>query len=71
MASKVDKADFLKIHELKANKSEFENLMDMIKVINQQLQQTIVMLSEAIKIDMSREVDTKNAHDTKVLNLVR
>ena len=45
--------------------------MDLIKTINQQLQQTIIMQNEAVKINITKDTDTKNAHDTKILNLMR
>ena len=71
LARKVDKADLDKFHELKANKQEFENVMDLIKTINQQLQQTIIMQNQAVKINITKDTDTKNAHDAKILNLMR
>ncbi len=48
-----------------------ENMMDRCAVIGQQLQQAIVLIGECVRLDLSKEQETKNGHETKLINLLK
>jgi hypothetical protein len=52
VANKVGKDDLDKICEQKANKEDTENLMDNIRMLNSQLQHTVVLMNETVKLSL-------------------
>lgn len=50
LAGKVDKYDFEKMNENKANKCDTENMLDLIHTMNQQIQHAVLILNESLKL---------------------
>lgn len=59
LAMKVDKVDFSKINEDKANKTELENQLDSINTLNKQMQHIVVLIIEMMKTNVLRGQDTE------------
>ena len=69
LQTKVNKYDLARLDETKASKKDFEDIMDSVRLVNQQLHQTVIMLTEAIRLNQVS--DTKNAFDQRVVHLLR
>ena len=54
LSLKVDKTDFSKVYEEKADKVECENLVDGIRTLNKYIQHTIVLLNEQLMLNLTR-----------------
>lgn len=61
LSLKADQNDLEKLHELKTNKEDTENMMDLIIEMNRILQHVIVMLNETLKINLIKANDTRLA----------
>jgi hypothetical protein len=59
------------MNESKANKIETENMLDAIMTLNRQVQHTIVILNEALKLNLVKGEDTKLAKEDRSLNLIK
>lgn len=68
---KVDKDDLVKLNEIKANKTDTEDIQDSIGFIKLQIQHLIVMLNESIKLNLERGNDPTNAKENRVQNLLK
>lgn len=58
------------MNELKANTATTDSMIDSIIMINKQLQQTIVILHESIKIQAKSGIEPQNQLNTKVKQLL-
>ena len=69
LSIKVDREDLEALDGKKANKKDTEDIMDAIRLLNQQMQQAVVLLNEGIRIQTFKPTDTKNAFDSKLSQL--
>lgn len=58
LSLKADADDLNKLHEIKTNKEDTENMMDLIIEMNKINQHIIVILSETLKINLIKANDT-------------
>ena len=54
MALKSDKIDVERIYENKADKNDCENIADSVKILNSQLQHTVILLNEALRLNLTK-----------------
>ena len=59
LSLKADSDDLQKLHEIKTNKEDTENMMELIIEMNRLIQHVIVILSETIKINLIKANDTR------------
>lgn len=70
LSLKADQNDLEKLHELKTNKEDTENMMDLIIEMNRILQHVIVMLNETLKINLIKANDTRFAKENRCNELI-
>jgi hypothetical protein len=70
ISMKADKDDLERLNTMKANKEETENMMDMIVTLNRQLQHTIVLLNESLKLNLIKANDTRQAKENRSQQLM-
>lgn len=71
LAGKVDKYDFEKMNENKANKCDTENMLDLIRTMNQQIQHAVLILNESLKLKHVLQDDSKLANEDRAMHLMR
>ena len=59
LSLKADQNDLEKINEIKTNKIDTENMMDLIIEINRLIQHIIVLMNETLKINLIKANDTR------------
>ena len=70
LSLKADKNDLEKIHEIKTNKEDTENMMDLIVEMNQQIQHTVVLLNETLRLNLQKPSDTKLSKENRLHELL-
>ena len=71
LGMKMDKDDFLQHYNKLAMREETENIKSQLKIISDLLKHSIVLLNEAIRMNANRGLESQNASDAKVTNLLR
>ena len=59
------------MNESKANKNETENMLDAISTLNRQVQHTVVILNEALQLNLAMGEETRLAREDRALNLIK
>ena len=59
LSLKADADDLQKLHQIKTNKEDTENMMELIIEMNRLIQHIIVILSETLKVNLIKANDTK------------
>ena len=67
----MDRQDFEKMNESKANKSDTENMLDAIKTLAKQVQHSVVILNETLKLNVGKSEDTKLAMEDRAMHLIK
>jgi len=70
LSLKADKNDLEKLHELKTNKEDTENMMDLIIEINRLIQHIIVISNETLKVNLIKANDTRLAKENRSHELI-
>ena len=70
LSLKAEKNDVEKLHEIKTNKDDTENMMDLIVEMNRIVQHVIVILNEALKINLIKANDTRVAKENRAHELI-
>lgn len=70
LSLKADADDLQKLHEMKANREDSENMMELIIEMNRLIQHVIVILSETLKINLIKANDTRLARENKSHDLI-
>lgn len=70
LSLKADQNDLEKINEMKTNKIDTENMMDLIIEMNRLLQHIIVLLNETLKINLIKANDTRQARENRAHELI-
>ena len=70
LSLKADSDDLQKLHEIKTNKEDTENMIDLIIEMNRLVQHVIVLLSETLKINLIKANDTRQAKENKSHDLI-
>ena len=68
---KIDRHDLEKLNEMKSNKVDVENMIDGINTLNKQVQHVILILNEAIKLNVMKGEDTKLAKEHRSIYLLK
>ena len=71
LALKSDKQDLSALEQQKADKMDTENLADLIRVLNQQIQHTVVLLHKSTSLHLARGQDTGLAKEERALQLIQ
>ena len=59
------------MNESKANKNETENMLDAISTLNRQVQHAVVILNEALQLNLVMGEETRLAKEDRALNLIK
>ena len=59
------------MNESKANKNETENMLDAISTLNRQVQHAVVILNEALQLNLVMGEETRLAREDRALNLIK
>lgn len=70
LSLKADADDLNKLHQIKTNKEDTENMMDLIMEMNSIIQHVIVILSETLKVNLIKANDTRLAKENKSHELI-
>lgn len=70
LSLKADQNDLEKLHEIKTNKVDTENMMDLIIEMNRLVQHIIVLLNETLKINLIKANDTRLAKENRSHELI-
>ena len=70
LSLKADADDLQKLHQIKTNKEDTENMMELIIEMNRLIQHIIVILSETLKVNLIKANDTKQAKENKSHDLI-
>ena len=70
LSLKADQNDVEKLHEMKTNKIDSENMMNMLIEMNKILQHVITISNETIKINLIKANDTRVAKENKSHELI-
>ena len=70
LSLKADQNDLEKLHEIKTNKEDTENMMDLIIEMNRIVQHVIVILNETLKINLIKANDTRQARQNRSHELI-
>lgn len=65
LSFKAEKRDIDHLNELKANKTDTENIMDLITTMNRQVSHLIVLLNESLKLNIIKGQDTIQARENR------
>lgn len=65
LSLKADQNDLEKLHEMKSNKEDTENLIDLIVEMNRLVQHVIVLQNETLKINLIKANDTRVARENR------
>ena len=70
LSLKADQNDLEKLHELKTNKEDTDNMMDLIIEMNRIVQHIIVILNETLKVNLIKANDTRLARENRSHELI-
>ena len=70
LSLKADQNDLEKLHELKTNKEDTENMMDLIIEMNRIVQHIIVILNETLKVNLIKANDPRLAKENRSHELI-
>ena len=70
ISAKADQDDLEKLHEMKTNKVDTENLIDLIIEMNRLVQHIIVLQNETLKINLIKANDTRVARENRSHELI-
>lgn len=70
LSLKADQNDLEKLHEMKTNKEDTENMIDLIVEMNRLIQHIIVLLNETLKINLIKANDTRLARENRSHELI-
>jgi len=70
LSLKADQNDLEKLHEIKTNKVDTENLIDLIIEMNRLVQHIIVLQNETLKINLIKANDTRQAKENRSHELI-
>lgn len=70
LSLKADQNDLERLHEIKTNKVDTENMMDLIIEMNRLVQHIIVLLNETLKINLIKANDTRLAKENRSHELI-
>lgn len=70
LSLKADQNDLEKLHEMKTNKEDTENMIDLIVEMNRLVQHIIVLLNETLKINLIKANDTRLARENRSHELI-
>jgi len=59
------------MNEGKANKSDTENMLDAITTLNRQIQHVVVILNDALKLNLMKGEETRLAMEDRAINLIK
>jgi len=59
------------MNESKANKNETENMLDAISTLNRQVQHAVVILNEALQLNLVMGEETRLAREDRALHLIK
>ena len=70
LSLKADQNDLEKLHEMKSNKVDTENLIDLILEMNRILQHIIVLQNETLRVNLIKANDTRLARENRSHELI-
>ena len=70
LSLKADADDLQKLHQIKTNKEDSENMMELIIEMNRLIQHIIVILSETLKVNLIKANDTRLAKENRSHDLI-
>ena len=70
LSLKADANDLEKLHEIKTNKVDTENLIDLIIEMNRLVQHIIVLQNETLKVNLIKANDTRLAKENRSHELI-
>lgn len=68
---KADRIDLERVFELKSNKIDLENILDVQSIVTKQFKQILVLLIECVNCQANRSNDTKQALEVRNKQLIR
>ena len=71
MQMKADKNDLERVCELKCNKIDFENILDIQNIMCKQFKHILVLFFEMLNCETSKVHDTRQGQEKKLRNLTK
>lgn len=63
---KADKADLEKVFELKSNKIDFENILDVQNIMSKQFKHILVLFIEIVNYETSKVHNTRQGQEKRI-----